>query len=147
MATAFASLKLTSAKKTSQITPIQARRNKLCGRIAEQISLAKAKVDGTVFVAHRMRTVKDADGVRQTVQQTKRVKAWWFDVDGGKLALNVRYGARVLPLNSKNMTAIEIGSIKELVNVLTTVKEAVEGGELDAAMDAASGALRKGFGK
>ena len=52
MTTAFASLKLITAKKTSQVTPIQARRNKLCGRIAEQIALAKAKVDGTVFVAH-----------------------------------------------------------------------------------------------
>jgi hypothetical protein len=38
----LASLKFTKAKKPTQVSPTQLRRNKLIGRLAEQIELAKA---------------------------------------------------------------------------------------------------------
>ena len=138
-------LKLTATTKPTQVSAVQQRRNKLAKRIWEQIELAKAHQAGTQFVATKFRTVKDADGMRKTVETSKRVKAWWFTGDNGKLAISVRYGSKVLEL-AKGKYAIEVGGEKDLVNVLEVVKTAVLGGELDAAIENAANNLRDGFG-
>ena len=139
-------LKLTATTKPTQVSAVQQRRNKLAKRVWEQIELAKAQQAGTQFVATKFRTVKDADGMRKTVETSKRVKAWWFTGDNGKLAISVRYGSKVLEL-AKGKYAIEVGGEKDLVNVLEVVKTAVLGGELDAAIENAANKLRDGFGK
>jgi hypothetical protein len=41
--------------------------------------------------------------------------------------------------------AIEIANIEDLIAVIETVKSAVEIGELDAEIEAASGSLKAGF--
>jgi hypothetical protein len=63
-----------------------------------------------------------------------------------KLALSVRYGARLLEL-AKGKFAVEVASDKELMPTLELIKAAVLNRELDAAIDAASSKLRAGFGK
>ena len=138
-------LKLTATTKPTQVSAVQQSRNKLAKRVWEQIELAKAQQAGTQFVATKFRTVKDADGMRKTVETSKRVKAWWFTADNGKLAICVRYGSKVLEL-AKGKYAIEVGGEKDLVNVLEVVKTAVLGGELDAAIENAANKLRDGFG-
>ena len=138
-------LKLTATTRPTQVSDVQQRRNKLAKRVWEQIELAKAHQAGTQFVATKFRTVKDADGMRKTVETSKRVKAWWFTGDNGKLAISVRYGSKVLEL-AKGKYAIEVGGEKDLVNVLEVVKTAVLGGELDAAIENAANKLRDGFG-
>ena len=139
-------LKLTASTKPTQVSDVQQRRNKLAKRVWEQIELAKAQQAGTQFVSTKFRTVKDSDGVRKQVETNKRVKAWWFTADNGKLAVCVRYGSKVLEL-AKGKYAIEVGVEKELVNVLEVVKTAVLNGELDTAIDNAANKLREGFGK
>ncbi len=141
----LSTLKLTAAQKPTQVSAVQQRRTKLAKRIWEQIELAKAQQTGTHFVATKFRTVTDADGMRKTVETNKRVKAWWFTADNGKLALCVRYGSKVLELG-KGKYAIEVGGEKELVNVLEVVKGAVLNGELDTAIENAANKLRDGFG-
>lgn len=139
-------LKLTVTQKPTQVSAVQQRRNKLAKRVWEQIELAKAQQAGTRFVATKFRIVTDSTGVRKQVETNKRVKAWWFTGDNGKLALCVRYGSKVLEL-AKGKYAIEVGIEKELVNVLEVVKTAVLNGELDMAIDNAANKLRDGFGK
>jgi hypothetical protein len=80
------------------------------------------------------------------VETHKRVKAWWFVAENGKLALSIRYGTKLLEL-AKGKWAVEVGSDKELVPVLQVLKDAVLAGELDAQIDAASLKLREGFDK
>jgi hypothetical protein len=63
------------------------------------------------------------------------------------MATRLRYGARVLPLNSKGLSAVEVDGMSALVPTLETLKAAVEAGELDAAMDAASVKIGKAFKK
>ena len=58
----------------------------------------------------------------------------------------VRYGSKVLEL-AKGKNAIELTTGDELIAVLAKLKAAVLAGELDAQIEAASGALRAGFGK
>lgn len=142
---ALGNLKLVSAQKPKHITPVQQRRNKLIKRLWEQMELAKAQQSGGVYAPIQFRSVTDKQtGERKQVETAKRVKAWWFVADNGKLALNVRYGARLLELG-KGKWAVEVGTEKDLVPVLETLKDAVLAGELDAQMEAASAKLREGF--
>ncbi len=141
------SLKLTAAQKSVNLPAVQVRRNKLLLRLAEQHQMARAQQAGEVFSATKLRTVTDADtGVKKQILTSKRVKPWWFVCENGKLALGVRYGARLLELG-KGKFAIEMASHKELLPTLDLIKTAVQDGELDAAMDTASGRVRAGFGK
>jgi hypothetical protein len=144
--TTFTALKFTAAQKANTVSAVQARRNKLAQRLAEQASLAKAVQAGTQFTATRLRTVKDEQtGERTAVEVNKKVKAWWFTADNGKLALSVRYGARQLEL-AKGKYAIEVANERELLATLDVVREAVLAGQLDAAIEAVSNKVRAGFG-
>jgi Na+-translocating ferredoxin:NAD+ oxidoreductase RnfC subunit len=143
----LATLKLSGAVKPTHMPAIQVRRNKLAKRLWEQAELAKAQQAGTQFTATKFRTVVENDtGLRKQVEVNKRVKQWWFITDNGKLALSVRYGARLLEL-AKGKFAVELASEKELVPTLEVIKAAVLAGELDTAIDAASSKLRDGFSK
>ena len=144
---AFSGLKLVSVKRPQNVVPAVMRRSKLAGQLGEQIELARAQVAGGVYAPLRMRTVTDkGTGLRSTVQLAKRIKPWWFTADTGRVCLQVRYGTRVLDLK-KNMNSIDVGSTAELLGVLEVVKRAVEEGELDAQIDAASAAVRARFAK
>jgi hypothetical protein len=143
---ALTGLKLTAAQKPTQIPPVQLRRNKLARRLCEQMELAKAQQTGGIFAPTKFRTVKDAaTGERKQVEMNKRVKAWWFVADNGKLVLSVRYGTRVLEL-AKGKWAVELAGEKDLVPTLELLKGAVLAGELDAQIEVASDKLRDGFG-
>ena len=123
------------------------RRNKLIKRIWEQIELAKAEQAGTTYAPVKFRSYTDKEtGARKQVEISKRVKAWWFTAENGKLALSVRFGPKVLEL-AKGKYAVEVANSSEIVNVLEVVKTAVQNGELDAAIDAAAKKLRAGFAR
>ena len=140
------SLKLTAQQKPTQMTAVQIRRNKLAKRLWEQMELAKAQQTGVQFTPTKFRTVVDSEtGLRKQVETNKRVKAWWFVAENGKLSLCVRYGTRVLEL-SRGKHAVEVGAEKDLVNVLEVIKTAVLAGELDAAISTAADKLKAGFG-
>lgn len=142
----LASLKLSAAKKPTNQPVIVQQRNKLSKRIWEQMELAKAQQTGGTFASKRLKSIYDADGVRKTVEVSKRIKPWWFVSDSGKVCLNVRYGSKLLEL-AKGKTAVEVSNGEELLRTLGVIKTAVENGELDSQIDAASGALRAGFRK
>ena len=143
--TALAGLKLTAAQKPAHVSPVQQRRNKMAKRLWEQMELAKAQQGGSTFAPVKFRTIKDAEtGLRKQVEMLKRVKAWWFVADSGKLALSVRYGTKLLEL-AKGKWAVEVGTEKDLVGVLDLLKTAVLAGELDTQIEAAANKLREGF--
>lgn len=143
----LANLKLSTAVKPTHMPAVQLRRNKLAKRLWEQAELAKAQQAGAQFFVTKFRTVVENDtGMRKQVEVNTRIKQWWFTTDSGKLALSVRYGARLLEL-AKGKFAVELASEKELVPTLEIIKAAVLAGELDAAIDTASNKLRAGFEK
>lgn len=145
MATTLATLKLSMAVKQVHIPAVQVRRNKLARRLWEQAELAKAQLAGTQFAPTRFRTVVQNDtGLRRQVEHPKRIKPWWFTTDGGKLAVHIRYGSRVLEL-AKGKFAVEVVSQSELVATLELLKSAVLAGELDSQIEQAALRLRDGF--
>ena len=145
--TALANLKLIAAKRPTQLSPVALRRNKVAIRIDEQIELAKAQSEGREFAPTRMRSVRDDEtGETKSVQVPKRVKAWWWAADNGKLCLSLRYGAKVIEL-AKGKSAVEVAGGAELVGVLETLKAAIAAGELDAQIEAVARSVTAGFKK
>ena len=143
----LSSLKLVSAKRPTALAPIQIRRNKLCGKLTEQIALATALRDGGTYAPKRLRTIKNKEsGEVRSVEMAKRVHQWWW-TEGNRILLQLKYGTRVLLLNGKDKNTIEIGSGDELIKVLELVKTSVNNGELDAAIEAASVKVRERFKK
>ena len=142
----IATLKLSTSKKSQVMNPAAQRRNKLCKKLWEQIQLAQAHLEGKEFTTTRFRTVTDQDGLRRSVELPKRVRAWWWNGDNGKIALNVRYGAKVVEL-AKGKSTIEVATATDLIPTLELIKRAVEAGELDTQIETASNKLREGFGK
>ncbi len=142
----LASFKLSAAQKNNSLTGAQVRRTKMLKAIGEQIAIAKAVQAGAQPIITKLRSVTTETGERTLVETNKRVKQWWFATDNGKLAINLRYGARMLEL-AKGKFAIEVASEKELVPTLEALKSIAAAGELDAAIETASVKLREGFGK
>ena len=144
---ALSTLKLVAVKKPTHIPALQHRRNKLSAKLWEQINLAQSQISGKPFVVMKFRSVKDVDtGFRKQVEIPKRIKAWWFVADTGKVCFSVKYGTRTLEL-AKGKPSVQVENAEELVKALTAVKSAVEAGELDSQIEDASNTLRKGFGK
>ncbi len=142
----LSALKLTAAKRSTGISPQVQRRLKLIKKIDDQIALAKALATGGTYTTSRFRTVKDDEGGSRSVEIQKKVRPWWFPTETGKIALSIRYGARVVEI-SKGKTAIEVASGDDLINALSVVRKAVDTGELDTQIESASIKLREVFGK
>ena len=145
---ALTGLKLVASKKNRTLSPVAHRRNKLVNKLHEQIELCEAQKAGEIYAPRRLRTVTNKQtGERVTIEAVKRVKEWFWINDAGKINLAVRYGSKVLTLNSKGANAIELASGDELIAALHALKAAALAGELDAQIETASGALRAGFVK
>ena len=140
----LSALKLTAAKRSNGVSPQTQRRIKLTRKIDDQIALVKAISAGSTYTTSRFRTVREDDGSTRSVEIQRNVRPWWFPTETGKIALNVRYGARVIEF-SKGKTAIEVATNEDLLNALSLVRKAVESGELDVQIEAASIKLREGF--
>ena len=106
MSSILSSLKLTSAKRQQLSNPIEFRRQKLSNKLKEQVALAVALKNGETYTSKRLRTVTDSDGIRQTVEVSKRVKPIWF-TQNNKVFVQVRYGSKVVPLTAKELKALE----------------------------------------
>lgn len=140
-------LKLSTAKKPTQIPTVVFRRNKLSNKIWEQIQLAKSQIEGTTFIVKKFRTIKDKEtGLRKSVEIPKRIREWWFRNEQGKVCVAIKYGSQTIEL-AKGKHSIEVGNANDLVKTLEMVKQAVEVGELDLQIEQASGVVKNRFGR
>lgn len=116
-------LKLTTAKKARYAPPILIRRRKLASKLWEQIQLAKSHAQGTPFTVTKFKSMVDkTTGLRKQVELPKRLKAWWFVNEGGKLCVSARYGPHVIEL-AKGKYSIEVADEQALIAALETVKQ------------------------
>lgn len=141
-------LKLVTGKKYATVSPVVHRRNKLCSKIHEQLTLCETKKAGNQYAPMHMKTFTNKQtGERMTVEVAKRVKEWFWINDSGKINLAVKYGAKTLALNKKGANAIELTNGDELIETLKALKVAVLNGELDDAITEVSNATRARFTK
>jgi hypothetical protein len=140
-------LKLVSAKRPTALPSIQIRRNKLSSKLFDQIELAKAMQDGRIYAPKRLRSLRDRNtGETRNIEVVKRVRQMWFVSDLGKVCIQVKYGTRLLEL-AKGKNAVEVNTADELINVLGTLKSAVENGELDTQINNVIDIEKKSFKK
>ena len=148
MATVLSSLKVINAVKQVATDSTQFRREKLCKKLDEQISLAIAVSEGNTYTVKRQRNIKDKDsGLTTTVEVNKRVRQWWFvNRDTNKVALQLRYGTKVIEF-AKGKNAIEVNSGEELISTLQKLRTATMNGELDDCINSASLLVKARFKK
>jgi hypothetical protein len=128
------SLTFTVAPQQIGQIPKLVRRQRLIDRLEEQLKLAS---DPTFTVLVR-RWVKDPDGIKQPTDRHRRVKPWWKADGTGNLVLVLKNGLKTLEVE-KGKPGIVVGAPGRLEAVLTTLIAAAKAGELDAALEAASG--------
>ena len=144
---ALNSLKLVESRKNTRLSPIVQRRYKLVNKLHEQLELCEARRAGQSYAPKKIKTIKNpVTGETATVEVAKRVKEWFWTNDAGRINLAVKYGSQVLTF-AKGKNAIEVANADDLISALKTLKDAVLAGELDAQIEAASGALKAGFAK
>ena len=141
----LSALKFTNSKPQHGNSPQQARRQKFCIKLDEQIQLAKAQQAGTEFAPIKVRMVKDAEtGESRKVEVPKKIKPWWWSDDKGKICITVRYGARTLEImDGKN--AIEADSIADVITSLQVIRTAADKGELDKRIEAVTSKIKEGM--
>jgi len=109
--------------------------------------LATALSRGESFTTKRLRSYKDSDGLRQSVEVSKKVRQWWF-VQNNKVCVQVRYGNKVVALSAKgDKNSVEVSNSEELIKVLTKLNEAVLSGELDSQIVLTSELVKARFKK
>ena len=141
------SLKIVAAKRPQAMPVMLIRRNKLLKKLHEQQMLAEAVLAGSTYNSTRYKKVVDQEtGVSKTVEVPRRVRAWWWTGEDGKICLNVKYGCSCLQI-AKGKFAIEAGSIEGVIEALQTLKKATEAGELDGQIEAVAGEVKTGFGR
>lgn len=141
------SLKLTNAKRPEAMPAVVLRRHKLMKKLHEQQMLAEAMAVGKTYSATRVKNVVDAETrITKTIEVPRRVRAWWWTAEDGKICLNVKYGSSCLQI-AKGKYAIEASSIEGVIEALQTLKRATEAGELDSQIEAVAGEVKSGFGK
>ena len=144
---ALNTLKFVSAKKPTQLAPIEIRRRKLSSKLWSQIQLANALNNGETYTEKKFRTFKDRQtGETRSVEVMKRIRQMWFVSENGKVCVQIKYGSRILEF-SKGKNAIEVSSGEELITALNTLKIAVESGELDSQLNLAADSVKDKFKK
>lgn len=127
-------LMIKTITRQNQLSPAEARRNKLLAGINEQMEVAEAAMRGEQYAVTALRWTKNEAGERVRVQRQKVVRSWFFERDGG-VYVQCKYGSKALPL-SKDGNAVFVQQIAEVKPVLEAFRTAAIAGELDGAIAA-----------
>ena len=122
----------------TQRSPIARRREKLAFKLEEQLKLAS---DST-YQPTKIVWSSDSDGNQHKVEQPKRTKRWWIELDGGSVQLTVRYGSKPLEF-AKGKNAIALKSKEDVEPTLRKLKLAVLGGEFDEMLAQQIGVVKR----
>lgn len=125
-------IKVVEMARKAKPNATQRRRSKLVEQLQEQLKMAEAMLNGTVYERTKSTWAKDAEGTRVCVQRAVRVRAWW-EVAGNAVQFGLRYGAVPLQLQP-GKSAVEVGKLAELPATIKLLLAAAEAGEMDAAI-------------
>ena len=115
-----------TAVTTAKRTPVMMRRAKLVSRLEQQ----KALAEDPLYLRTEHKWVTQGNGVKERVEQRKRVRPWWRTDDQGNVYLTVRYGSKAMEFE-KGKRAILLSGKAQLIEALDTLIAAAKGGELD----------------
>ena len=131
-------LKLTARPDKPVLNPLQTKQNKLTTRLEEQKAMAVCHFENQSYMAFKEVWVTDEEsGERRKIKQPKKVRAWFYQVDG-IYYFEIRYGNKALELQ-KGKPAIQVGKAENLLTTIDTVIESVKQGELDSQLNQVTG--------
>jgi hypothetical protein len=126
-------LTLTSYRRTHpNRDPIEERRSKTLAALDQQKLVLAAALNGQEHTVTKPGWLRDADGNRQRVEKIHAVRPWFFQ-DAQGWVVQLKYGARVVPLDANN-NAVIVQSLDDVSAVLDIFAKAVSTGELDTAL-------------
>ena len=128
----LAKLNLKTVHRNVQKDPVVARRDKLASAIEEQGRVLAAALAGNDYTVKVKRWQTNDAGERVRVEHDKRVRAWFFEQDGGWY-VQCKYGARPVPLSDKG-NAVFVKNLAGVQGVLEAFYAACAAGEFDAAL-------------
>lgn len=128
----IAKLNLKTVQRNTQKDPVVARREKLVAGIEEQDRVLSAALAGEEHTVKVKRWKTNDAGERVRIEAEKRVRAWFFEQDGGWY-VHCKYGSRILNINGKS-NAVFVDKLDDVAVALEAFKKAAESGELDKAV-------------
>lgn len=138
------SLKLAAATPANLAASEHGFRTKLLRYLAEQKALAEAEVAGTSFNATRRVTRTNDAGEKVRVDAPRNVRKGWFTDANGKMFFQLRYGSKPLEF-ARGMNAVEVQNLSEVPEVISSIVEAINAGELDPQLTAAIAERKANF--
>lgn len=128
----LAKLNVKTVNRSAQKDPVVKRREKLSAAIEEQLQVQAAALAGEEYTVKTKRWETNDAGERTRVERNKRVRAWFFEQDGG-LYVQCKYGSRVVQLGDKG-NAVFVKDLAAVKTVLEALYAACAAGEFDAAL-------------
>ena len=126
-------LTLTSYRRTQpNRDPVEKRRSKTLAALEQQKLVLAAALKGQEHTVTKKGWTRDTDGNRQRIEKTHAVRPWFFQNTEGWV-VQLKYGARVVPLDADN-NAVIVQSLNDVAAVLDIFAKAVASGELDKAL-------------
>lgn len=138
------SLNLAAAAPVNPASSENGFRTKLLRYLAEQKALAEAEIAGTPFTATRRVTRTNAEGEKIRVDAPRTIRKGWFTDASGKMFFQLRYGSKPLEF-AKGMNAVEVQNLKEVPEIIGSIIEAINAGELDPQLTAAIAERKANF--
>lgn len=132
--TALATLKLVDATRRNRASAEVRMREKVVAALNLQRELAQAELEGRQHTV-TVRRYEDQDGQRVLVQRVKHPRKWFWKDANGTCLFQISYcNAPVVIANGQKV--VEVGALTALLAVIDTLVQAVNAGELDAALKA-----------
>ena len=134
-------LKIVALAPKAKASVEQDRRVKLAEQLAEQLKLVEAALGGTAYQRSKTVWITDDMGNRSKAQRSVKLRQWWTVGTNGAVQFGLRYGA--VPLEVKaGMSAVEVSKLADIPLLIKALVQAVDQGELDAAIDAVTAARK-----
>ena len=126
-------LTLTSYRRTQpNRDPVEERRSKTLAALEQQKLVLAAALNGQEHTVTKPGWARDTDGNRQRIEKTHAVRPWFFQ-DAEGWVVQLKNGARVVPLDADN-NAVIVQSVNDVAAVFDIFAKAVASGELDKAL-------------
>lgn len=129
-------LALANIQHPSRIDPATSKRNRVLAALGEQRKVLAAKLEGNEYEIAVKRWRTTIDGSREQFDSVKRIRAWFFEMNGGWY-VQCKYGSKALVLDGKN-NSVFCEELAGLGQVLDAFEAALKANELDAAIEEAS---------
>ena len=123
-------LTLTSYRRTQpNRDPVEERRSKTLAALEQQKLVLAAALEGQEHTVTKPGWARDANGNRQRVEKTHAVRPWFFQ-DAQGWVVQLKYGARVVPLDADNNAVIVQSLDDVLAGIWIYFTKAVAAGEI-----------------